>query len=95
MHLACQTAGTGSAAFETITVAAGKYTNALKVYCSLSVQAGIKLNGETYSGTFSGSTTQWFAPNVGMVKLRADSAMLHYLSFNIPLGVNSSIELVK
>jgi hypothetical protein len=72
MHLACQTAGTGSAAFETVTVAAGTYANAVKVICSLSVQANINVNGSNYSGTFTGNTTQWFAQNVGLVKLQTD-----------------------
>jgi hypothetical protein len=95
MHLACQTTSTGAAAFESVTVAAGTYPNALKVVCSLSVQANVNVNGVDYAGTFTGNTTQWFAPGVGLVKLRADSASLHYLIFDIPLTVNSSVELLN
>ncbi|HTX91760.1 MAG TPA: hypothetical protein VMC09_11165 [Anaerolineales bacterium] len=95
MHLACHTAGSGSGAFEAIQVKAGSFTTALKVLCSVSLQATIKVGGLSYTGTVTGNTTHWLVPNVGLVKLRVDSATLSYLIFTLPLTVNSNVELTN
>lgn len=85
MQMTCQTLGAGNAAFETVTVAAGTF-NALKVICRGEGTAYGTVNGSQVSGTITAQSTQWFAPNIGLVKLQSDYAYLNVFGISIPLS---------
>jgi hypothetical protein len=94
VNMTCQTLASGNAAFETITVAAGTY-NALKVICTGQGQVSGTANGSPITGTVNAQSTQWIAPNVGPVRIRADAANLTVFGIVIPLssGGLGNIEL--
>lgn len=95
MTMTCQTLATGDAAFETITVPAGTF-RALKVICLGQGQAAGTVNGIAIVGWVSAQSTQWFAPNIGMLKLQSDYANLDFFGITIPLnvrGLNGQVEL--
>jgi hypothetical protein len=83
--MTCQTAASGAAAFENISVAAGSY-NALKVICTIQGQVTGTANGSAISGVARAQSTQWFAPYVGPVRIRAEYANLEVFGIIIPLN---------
>ncbi len=85
VQMACQTLGAGNASFETVSVAAGTF-NALKVVCRGEGQASAVVNGSQASGSILAQSTQWFAPNIGMVKLQSDFAYLSVFGVSIPIS---------
>jgi hypothetical protein len=95
VQMTCQTLGTGDAAFETITVAAGTF-NALKVICRGEGQVTATVNGTQVIGSITAQATQWFAPNIGMLKSQSDYAYLNVFGISLPLSpndVSGSLEL--
>ncbi|MCJ7435360.1 MAG: hypothetical protein MUO77_17915 [Anaerolineales bacterium] len=92
----CQTLASGDAAFENITVAAGAY-RALKVICTVQGQVTGTANGSAVSGVVRAQSTQWFAPYIGPVKIRAEYANLEVFGITIPLnsGAAGTIELTN
>jgi hypothetical protein len=92
--MTCQTLASGIAAFENITVTAGTYS-ALKVVCTMLGQVTGTANGSAISGIARGQSTQWFAPYIGPVKIRAEYANLEVFGITIPLnsGGVGTIEL--
>jgi len=85
IQMTCQTLGAGNASFEAITVPAGNF-NALKVICRGEGQATATVNGSQVTGSITAQSTQWFAPNVGMLKLQSDYAYLNVFGISIPLS---------
>jgi len=93
--MTCQTLASGEAAFESVTVTAGTF-RALKVVCVGQGQGLGTINGSPITGWVTAQSTQWFAPYVGLVKMRSDYANLDVFGFTIPLdtnGLNGSVEL--
>jgi hypothetical protein len=92
----CQTLASGAAAFENVTVAAGTY-RALKVICTIQGQVTGTANGSAISGVARAQSTQWFAPYIGPVKIRAEYANLEVFGITIPLnsGGAGTIELTN
>jgi hypothetical protein len=96
LQLTCTTTAVGDAAFQSITVPAGYFARALKVVCTAVSQGAGTVNGQTVSGVVTGRTTQWFAPNVGLLKLQVDSTDINVLGLiSIPLTVDGHIELIR
>jgi hypothetical protein len=94
LNLHCQTTGLGDAAFESVTVAAGTFSHALKVVCTAQTKGTGSINGQSISGVVTGQTTQWFAPNIGLLKMQVDSTSIKVLRlFSIPLTVDGNVEL--
>jgi hypothetical protein len=88
VQMTCQTLGSGDAAFETITVAAGTF-NALKVVCrGEGQQVTATVNGSQVVGSINAQATQWFAPNIGMLRSQSDYAFLNVFGISIPLSPN-------
>lgn len=95
VQMTCQTLGSGQAAFETITVAAGTF-NALKVVCRGEGQVTATVNGTQVVGSITAQATQWFALNIGMLKSQSDYAYLNVFGISLPLSpndVSGTIEL--
>jgi hypothetical protein len=95
VQMTCQTLGSGNAAFETITVAAGTF-NALKVVCRGEGQVTATVNGTQVVGSVTAQATQWFAPNIGLLKSQSDYAYLNVFGISIPLSpsdISGSLEL--
>jgi hypothetical protein len=95
IQMTCQTLSQGASAFETVTVVAGSF-NALKVICRGDGQVSLTVNGVPASGSMHAQGTQWFAPNIGLVKSQRDYDYLDVFGFSIPLtsgGVSGYIEL--
>lgn len=92
LSLNCQTLATGDAAFETVTVAAGTF-RALKVVCSEQAQVTTYLNGATVTGTAEGRSYQWFAPYVGLVKMKVDYAVVKLFDVSFSLLTDNNLEL--
>jgi len=86
-----QTAGTG----ETVTVAAGTYTNVVKVTREMSMEVSIDAGGMAIKSTMLINSTHWFEPYVGMVKMQIDSASMQYQGMTFPVILNESMELVE
>jgi hypothetical protein len=93
MTFTCQTAGAGNAAFENISAAAGNF-RALKVYCHISSQVVISINGQTGNGTLSGSSTQWFGLNTGLLRMVINSSDFNLSGLPVPSYVNTQVELL-
>ena len=85
IQMTCQTLGAGNVSFETVTVPAGTF-NALKVICRGEGQASAVVNGSQVTGSITAQSTQWFAPNVGLLKLQSDYAYLNVFGISIPLS---------
>ena len=94
LTLTCHTTGSGSAAFEPITVTAGTYPQALKVVCLVNSQVTGTLNGNSVSGTLSGSSTEWFGLNTGLLKMRVDSATISLPLTSVQVNPDSQVELL-
>jgi hypothetical protein len=90
--LACQTLAAGDAAFETITVAAGTF-RALKVACTEQGQVTAVVNGISVTGLAEGRSYQWFAPNIGLVKMQVDYAVVKIFDVSFSLLTNNYLEL--
>lgn len=85
IQMTCQTLGAGNTSFETITVSAGTF-NALKVICRGDGQVIATVNGTQVTGSMTAQATQWFAPNVGLLKSQSDYAYLNVFGISIPLN---------
>ncbi len=85
INMVCQTLGSGSAAFETVSVGAGTY-NALKVVCSAQGQVSGTANGSPITGVVNAQSTQWFMPHIGPLRIRADAATLTIFGITIPFN---------
>ena len=85
VNLTCQTLGPGNTSFEKIVVAAGTFNSALKVICRGDGQVTANLNGSQVSGTINAQATQWFAPNIGLLKSQSDYVYLNVFGISIPL----------
>ncbi len=94
LTLTCQTTAFGAAAFDAITVIAGTYPKALKVICVAESLVTGTVNGQPVSGTITGRSTQWFALNVGLLKMQVDSASFSLLGISLPLNLDSQVELL-
>jgi hypothetical protein len=96
VQMTCQTLGTGDAAFETITVDAGTF-KALKVVCrGDGQQVTATVNGTQVVGSITAQATQWFAPNIGLLRSQSDYAFLNVFGISLPISpndVSGSIEL--
>ncbi|MDD2920867.1 MAG: hypothetical protein PHQ36_01150 [Anaerolineales bacterium] len=95
VQMTCQTLAAGSAAFETVTVSAGTF-NALKVICRGEGQVSATVNGSQATGSITAQATQWFAPNIGLLKSQSNYANLDVFGISIPLNpsdVSGYIEL--
>lgn len=93
--MTCQTLASGDASFENITVAAGSF-RALKVICRGEGQALATVNGSQVTGTVTAQATQWFAPNVGLLRSQSDFIFLNVFGISLPLSpgdVAGSMEL--
>ena len=90
--LTCQTLGAGEAAFETVTVAAGTF-HALKVVCSEQGPVPANVNGIPVTGTANGRSNQWFAPNIGLVKMQVEYARVDFLGITLSLETSNNLEL--
>jgi hypothetical protein len=90
--LACQTLASGDAAFETVTVAAGTF-RALKVACTEQGQVTAVLNGISVAGLLKGQSYQWFAPDIGLVKMQVDQASVTIFDLSFSLLTNNYLEL--
>lgn len=90
--LTCQTVGAGEAAFENVAVAAGSF-RALKVVCSEQGPITATLNGIPVSGTVTGNSSQWFAPNIGLVKMQVDNAAVNILGVSFSIVSDNYLEL--
>jgi hypothetical protein len=92
--LTCQTLGVGDAAFETVRVAAGIF-RALKVVCSEQGPITATVNGIPISGTANGRSYQWFALNIGLVKMQVEYATLDLLGISVSLVTDNYLELIN
>ena len=92
LSVGCQTLATGDAAFETITVPAGTF-RALKIVCSAQGEITANVNGSMATGTASGHSIQWFALNVGLIKMQVDYASVSFFGFNVPFDASTYMEL--
>lgn len=84
VQMTCQTLGAGNTSFENVTVAAGNF-NALKVICRGEGQATATVNGSQVTGSITAQATQWFAPNIGLLRSKSDYAYLNVFGISIPL----------
>ncbi len=91
MRMTCQTLATGAAAFETVTVSAGKFYS-LKVICTMHGVSTGTLNGIPFIGSISEQSTQWFAPYIGLVKMQSNSINIKIFGVTIPFGPSSLSE---
>ncbi len=85
INMTCQTLASGDASFENITVAAGSF-RALKVICRGDGQAVATVNGSQVTGTVTAQATQWFAPNIGLLKSQSDFVFLNVFGISLPLS---------
>lgn len=85
INMTCQTLASGDASFENITVGAGTF-RALKIICRGDGQATATVNGSQVTGSVTAQATQWFAPNIGMLRSQSDYVLLNVIGISIPLS---------
>lgn len=90
--LTCQTLATGDAAFENVTVAAGTF-RALKVVCTEQGQVTANVDGINITGLAEGRSNQWFAPNIGLVKMQIEFATVKVLGVSFSVLTDNNLEL--
>jgi hypothetical protein len=95
LHMTWQTAGSGDAAFEPITVPAGSFERALKIENVISMDISLTLAGLPVNGKLTLRSTQWFEPFTGLLKAQIDSGEVSALGVNIPVAVKGTVELVE
>jgi hypothetical protein len=92
ISLTCQTIAAGDAAFETVTVKAGTY-RALKVVCTEQGKAVLSINGIKVPSQIEARSNQWFAPNIGMIKMQVDSAKISVFGISFSVLIDNNFEL--
>jgi len=95
VHLAWQTAGSGDAAFESVTVPAGTFDRALKIQRVVTMNVSMVVEGMAVNGTLTLHTTQWFEPFTGLLKSQVDSVDVTYRGMIFPIAVKGTVELVE
>jgi hypothetical protein len=85
VQMTCQTLASGAGAFETVTVPAGTF-NALKVVCRGDGQVTATVNGSQVTGSMTAQATQWFAPNIGLLRSQSDYAYLNVFGISLPIS---------
>jgi hypothetical protein len=90
--LTCQTLAAGDAAFETVTVAAGTF-RALKIVCTEQGQVTANIDGINVSGLAEGRSNQWFAPNIGLVKMQVEFATVNIFGVSFSVLTDNGLEL--
>jgi hypothetical protein len=94
ISLTCQTIAAGDAAFETVTVSAGTY-RALKVVCTEQGNAMLSINGIKVPSQIEARSNQWFAPNIGMIKMQVDSAKISMFGISFSVLIDNNFELMS
>ncbi len=80
---------------EALTVPAGDFPQALKVQHSFSFPVTLTLPTGATGSILTVNTTQWYEPYVGLLRSQVDSASLLLYGQNVPVPMESVIELVE
>jgi hypothetical protein len=99
LKLSWKTSGAGEKTLEDIVVKAGSFPRAIKLKRTLTLQFSLTIvsDGDTMSipATLIMNNTLWYAPNVGMLKQKVDSAQIVYRGIKSPVMITKSLELAQ
>jgi hypothetical protein len=97
LHIDWRTAGAGSVAFESVTVPAGTYPQALKVSADARFDLAVKVNvggqDQMIPAVLELSSSLWYQPNIGLVKQVFTSSQILFSSSSCPLTIAAKMEL--
>jgi hypothetical protein len=85
----------GTPVYETVTVAAGTFENALKVRREMEIEASLVTSLGNFRGTLRVITSHWFLPYTGLLKARVESGDLVYMGMTFPITLSGEVELVE
>lgn len=97
LHIDWRTAGAGAAAFESVTVPAGTFPQALKVFADARFDLAVKVNvggqDPLIPAVLELSSSLWYQPNVGLVKQVFASSQILFSGSSYPLNFAAPMEL--
>jgi hypothetical protein len=97
LHIDWRTAGAGAAAFESVTVPAGTFPQALKVFADarfdLAVKANVGGQNQLLPAVLELSSSLWYQPNVGLVKQVFTSSQILFSGYSCPLNIAAPMGL--
>ena len=95
VHLNWNTAENGTPVYETVTVPAGTFENALKVSREMNIDVSLETTLGNFIGTLKVKTIHWFLPYIGLLKTEIESGDLTYMGMSFPVPLSSKVELVE
>jgi len=95
VHLNWKTSENGAPVYETVTVPAGTFENALKVVRDMEIGVSLVLPLGNFQGTMMVKTAHWFLPYTGLLKVEIESGDLTYMGMTFPVSLSGEIEMVE
>jgi hypothetical protein len=95
VHLNWNTAENGTPVYETVTVPAGTFENALKVNREMDIDVSLATTLGNFQGTLKIKTIHWFLPYTGLLKTEIESGDLTYMGITFPVTLSGQVELVE
>lgn len=95
LHLNWITAENGAPVYETVTVPAGTFENALKVNREMDIDVSLATTLGNFQGTLKIKTIHWFLPYTGLLKTEIESGNLTYMGMTFPVTLSGKVELVE
>jgi len=95
LHLNWNSGENGAPVYETVSVAAGTFENALKVRREMEIDVALETTLGNFHGTLRIHSNHWFLPYTGLLKAEIDSSDLIYMGMTFPITLIGSIELVE
>ncbi len=99
LHMQWNTLGAGQAIFETVSVKAGNYPQAIKLERQIDFDftAEVTENGTPMSlkAAITLQNNLWFEPNIGLLKQEIDQASVKLYGVNFPIEMTGTMELVE
>ena len=95
VHLNWNSAENGTPVYETVTVPAGTFENALKVTREMDLEVSLATTLGNFQGTLKVKTSHWFLPYTGLLKTEIESGDLTYMGMTFPITLSGKVELVE
>jgi len=95
VHLSWNSGENGIPVYETVTVPAGAFENALKVTRDMNLDVSLVTTLGNFQGTLKVKTSHWFLPDTGLLKMEIESGDLIYMGMTFPVTLSGKVELVE
>jgi hypothetical protein len=95
VHLSWNSGEAGAPVYETLTVPAGTFDNALKVTREMDLDVTLVTDLGSFNGTLKINSIHWFQPSTGLLKEKIESGDLTYMGMTFPITLSGQVELVE